>query len=391
MSPPAIAAVWVAAGVGGAALLPPLRLRRFSPVIPALALIVVLIATVVPATAVPTADSGFGLTLDRTAQGVLAASAGAAMLYLALTATVRGPELRSLGLAGAAAVLVLASPQPTVWAMTLVVVMSVLVLRWVAVAPGRATLAAGRVGIAGAAALLAASPFLPLAFGAADPTRPLLVGALVAVGVAILSGAVPLGGWAFGALSALPPAEAAAWPLLLAPAVLLSASRIPAGLPPQGVVVFGHILLVVGLVCGAWQGVQAARSPGHRYTRVFLADLGLALAAVGTGERGLALSAVLLAILTHAVAAPLLLGGERLQRRERVLAWALLSGLPPSPTFWSRLVVIEAMTTISSQAVAAALLGAGTLSVAALLAIRSRPPGAEAPPPALPWPTARLL
>jgi hypothetical protein len=378
VTPPAVAAVWVVAGIAGSAALPALRLRRAAAVLPGLGLLAVLLAAVSPSVAVPTADTGLGPVLDRTAQGVLAVSAVSAFLFLVRSARIQGPELRTFGVCGAAAVIVLTVAQPVVWAITLLIAMAVMGLRWVSIAPARATLATGRAALAGAAGLLAAAPLLPVSVSNLD-ARPLIVAGIVGTAVAILLGVVPVGGWALAALTSLPAVEVAAWPLVLLPALLLAVARAPAGLPAVSVVIFGHILLLAGLLGAAWQAIQAARGAGPRYVRVLLADVGLATAAIGVGLPGLALAAVLLTIVTHLILAPLLLDGDRLAGRPRSLAWALLSGLPPAPSFWARLLVLEGMADIGGQAIAAALLAAAALTLASLLAMRRSAPRRAAP------------
>ena len=78
---------------------------------------------------------------------------------LVLAPTIEGPELLTVGLVGAATIVAVTATNPVVWALGLVGAVGVLALRWIAVAPGRATLAAGRVAVGGSAALLAAAPF----------------------------------------------------------------------------------------------------------------------------------------------------------------------------------------------------------------------------------------
>jgi hypothetical protein len=369
MSPPAIAAVWLTAGVVGAAALPRFRLRRLAPLVPLLGLAALLLATVVPAVAVPTADSGLSLQLDRTAQGLLAASAAATVLFLLRSGRVRGPELTVLGVGGAGAVVMLSATQPLLWAEAPLIVVAAIALRWIAVAPGRPALAAGRAGITGAAALLAAAPFLPLAAVQSDP-RPALVGALLGVGLAAVLGILPMGGWTQAGMAALPAAETLAWSLLLAPALLLALDRVPGGIPEPAASVFGHILLAAGLGSAAWQGLQAARGAGPRYARVLLADVALAAAAVGSVQAGVALVAIFAVVLTHFSAGPLLLDEAHLPGRLRPLAWALLCGLPPAPSFWARFLVLESLAGVGGVALLVGVAAAGALTVASFLAMR---------------------
>jgi hypothetical protein len=376
MTPPAVAAVWIGAGLLGATALPALRLRRAAVIVPVAAFVAVMFAVLAPAPAVPLAESGAGFNLDRTSQGMLALTAGATALYLLTVGRVRGPELGLAGIAGAAAAIALSAQHPLVWGAALLVAMAALALRWIAVAPGRATLVAGRAPVLGAGALLAVAAFTPLTTAALDP-RPALVGALAAVGLGAIIGLLPLGGWAVTALEALPPAEAAAWPLIIAPAALLCVVRAAGGLPPVGLSVFGHLLLIGGLSTAAWHGVLAVIRPSGRYHRVLLADLGLAAATVGSGLPGLALTIVLLGTLTHLVCAPLLLAEGRLPHRVRVLSWLLLSGVPPAPSFWFRLLAVQAAAAVGPQATIPLLGAWAAITLAVLLAVRSPDSGTD--------------
>src|SRR5207244_3550937 len=79
---------------------------------------------------------------------------------------------------------------------------------------------------AGAAALLAAAVFQPLP-RAAEGVEPVLVGILVAGGLAALLALLPLGGWATAGFDSLRGIDVAPWQLLVAPAVLLTAEALP--------------------------------------------------------------------------------------------------------------------------------------------------------------------
>ena len=353
MTPLAVAAVWAGAGTAGAALLPSVRLRRLGALVPLVGFAALLAAAVVAEVAVPGDSAAASLSLDRVAQGLLAGCAVSLALVLLMAPTVDGPELRVLGLVGAAAVVALAAGSSIVWAVALMGGVCVLALRWIATAPGRATFASGRVAIGGAGALVAAAPFLPVG-GALIGPRPVLVAALLACGLASLLGLLPLGGWTLGAFSSVASADVAAWPLLLAPAVLLSAQRVLTILPTLGLVYYEGILTVLGLGTALWHALQAVRRGARpRYGRVLLADLGLAAAAIGTGHIAQSQPALLLLVLTHLVAGPVLLQREGAGRGR--IAWLLLCGLPPSPSFWGRLLVLEALTQASFWATVAAL------------------------------------
>ena len=367
MSPFIVAAVWAFAGIAAGALLPALRLRRLGVLVP-LAGLAVLFFVAPSQTPVPGSEVAGEIGLDRVALGLMAAAAASLAATLLLSPTVEPAQLRTMGLAGAAVVIALGTGSAIVWAVAFVGGLSVLALRWIASAPGRATFASGRAAVPGAAALLGAAPFLPVSDVLTGP-RPVLVSGLLACGLAALTGLLPLGGWAVGALTSVPAVDSAVWAALVAPAALLAALRLESQLPPLALVYFEGILTVLGLATALWQGINAQRTAGRgRYARILLADLGLAAAAAGTGREGLALSALLLLTMTHLSAAPLLLQDAEVRPRARRVAWLLVCGLPPAPSFWGRLAVVEALSASSFWGMAAALAVLAMLFVSALLA-----------------------
>lgn len=371
MNPLAVAAVWAGAGVAGAAILPAARVRRLAVLVPFAGLAALVVALVAPAATAPFSGSPGVLHLDRTTQGLLMASAISLVLTLVLAPTVEGPEALTIGLVGAAAVIALTATSPVVWSLALLGAAGVIALRWIAVVPGRVTLASGRIAVAGAAVLLAAAPFLPVADVGTAP-RPVLVSALLACGLAALLGLLPVGGWALGGMRTLRSVEAAVWPLLVAPAALLSAQRILPTLPLIGQTTFGHIILGMGLGTAVWSGFQALRAaPAGRYPRVLIADVGLAAATIGSGHPGLAQTGGLFLMATHLLLAPLLLQpAQASTTRQRTLAWLLLSGIPPAPSFWGRLILLEALAQVSPVTLVFTLAALGMLSIAAVLGAR---------------------
>ncbi len=92
-------------------------------------------------------------------------------------------------------------------------------------------------------------------------------------------------------------------------------------------------------------------------------------AAIGTGQT-VAMTGGLLLIVTHLVAGPLLLqpprGGLGAPRR---LLWWSVSGLPPSPAFWGRLLVLRACAGIGGPALVPCLAACGLLALAAVLVV----------------------
>ncbi|MBV8526913.1 MAG: hypothetical protein JOZ75_01210 [Candidatus Dormibacteraeota bacterium] len=379
MNPLAVAAVWAGTGIAGAALLPPLRLRRLGVLVPLAGLAVVLTASLASA-AVPGSTAPATLSLDRVSQGLVAAGAGSLVATLLLAPSVEAAQLRTIGLAAAGVVVALASGNAIVWAVALVGSLCVLSLRWIATTPGRATFTAGRVAVPGAAALVAAAAFLPVT-GVLTGARPVLASGLLASGIAAIAGLLPLGGWAIGALTNVAAADSAVWVVLLAPAVLLSALRLEPVLPPLALVYFEGILTVLGLASALWQGMIAHRLSGRaRYVRVLLADVALAATAIGTGHMAQALPALLLLAVTHMTTSPLLLQEPDVRPRARPLMWLLLCGLPPGPSFWGRFAVLEALSQSSFWGMVAAAVVMVLLFVAALVASLRRDDGRPAEP-----------
>jgi hypothetical protein len=324
VSPILIAAVWVGLGLAAAALL---RRRTASlvAVVPLAGAGLTLLAarTLVPV--VPVGGlSGLG-GLDRAGQGLLVVTGISMALVIALQPSIDISIARTVGVVGAAATVAMAGSDPLITALALTVAIGTLALRWISQAPGRATLAAGRVAGSGTAALV--------------------------------------GGWATGILGSLKPVEVAPWLVLIVPIVLLLAERVPGAVLGDGVPLFEHVLLVLGLGSAAWGGLWAVRGPDRsRYGRVFVTDVALCVAAVGGAPVSPAIAGALIIVLTHLTVAPILLrptdAGQVWPRR---VAWALLSGVPPSPGFWGRLLILEAL--------AAGNLGSTIAAVAAMAAI----------------------
>lgn len=307
--------------------------------------------------------------LDRAGQGVLVVAGVSMAVVVALHPSVHVSVARSIGMVGAAVTIAMASSDPLVTALALTAAIATLVIRWISLSPGRSTLAAGRVAGGGTAALVAASPFLPLT-GFTTGFRPVVVGAMLAIGFAALLAVYPLGGWAAGLLGSLRPLDVAPWLVLLVPVVLLIAERIPGGVLGDGIPVFEHLLLIVGLGSAAWGGLWAVRGPARtRYGRIFMADIALSIAAVGGGRLSPAVVGALVMVLTHLTLAPILLrSGESGLRWPRRVAWALLSGVPPSPSFWGRLLILEALAAGNVGSTIAAVFAMTAIFVATVMA-----------------------
>jgi len=223
VSPLAIAAVWVGLGLVAGAL-PRRRYARLVAVVPLAGAGLTLLATRSAVPALPLGGLSAITGLDRAGQGLLVVAGVSMALVFALQPAIDVSVARTVGVLGGAATLAMASSDPLVTALVLTAAVGTLALRWIAQAPGRATLAAGRVAGSGTAALVAASPFLPLT-GFTTGARPLVVATLLVAGVASLLAVYPLGGWAAAILGSLRPLEVAPWLVLLVPVVLLLAEQ----------------------------------------------------------------------------------------------------------------------------------------------------------------------
>jgi hypothetical protein len=372
VNPLVTAAVWLALGLLASAALRR-RTARLVAVVPLVGAGLTLLVARSSTVAVPLGGLDAITGLDRAGQGVLVAAGLSMTLVILLQPSIDVSVGRTIGIVGAAATIAMASSDPLVTALALTAAVATLVLRWIGQSPGRATLAAGRVTGTGTAALIAASPLLPLA-GFTTGDRPIVVGALLATGVAALLAVYPLGGWAAGIMASLRPLDIAPWLILLVPVVLLIGERIPGGVLGDGSPVFEHVLLVVGLGSAVWGGIWAVRGPAAmRYGRVFMADIALCIAAVEGAPVSPALSGALIIVMTHLTVAPILLrsadAGLLWPRR---VAWALLSGVPPAPTFWGRLLLLEALAAGNVGSTIAAVIAMAAIFIAAVLACSTR-------------------
>jgi hypothetical protein len=373
-----VAASWLGAGSLAAILVRLLRRRRIAVMVPAAGALAAWLVGAGPGhESVVLAQNG--LTLDREALGLLAVGGASLTLVLLIAPRLDGREAFWYGVIGAMDTIALATGLPAVLAVALFAVVAATALRWVGAAPSRTSLAAARVPGVGAASLLAAAPFLPLV-GIISGPRPVIAATLLAAGIGALLALFPLGGWAVGAIGSLRATEVAPWMLATAPAVLLIAQRIPAATPTAGDD-FARLLLVGGLTSALLHAVMALRVPARlRYGRVFLADLGLAAAAVGSSHPALALEGGLLLVLAHLALAPVLLAGGGPEHPPLArAAWLGLAGLPPAPTFWARYLLLAAVVPVGPGQAAAALLAAGLLTIASLLTVVRFPAGVSRP------------
>ena len=370
MTPLLLAAVWAGGGVA-AALVAPLRRRGLAWTVPAIAGACALaVSTAVPWPG-PAASARYGATLalGRPAVGLLVAAGIALALTLALAPRLDGGEVLTACAAGAACAIALAATVPIVWSVALAIAVATIAIRWITTAPHRSTLAAGRIAGLGAAALIAAAAFLP----AAGPTldaRTALAGGCLAAGAAALLALLPLGGWAAAATGVVRGADIAPWALLVAPTVLLGAFALFPALPPGARNPFQNVLLVTGLLSAVWGGLMALRTPEPaRYGRVLIADLALGAAGLGSTHGPGRLGCFVL-VLTHLGAAPLLLQSARSALdRQRRLAWLGLSGLPPTPAFWGRYLVLLGLSAANADALLLGLVASAALTGTAARAL----------------------
>lgn len=383
-----LTAAWAVLGIGACVVLPRLRRRRATALAPLIAAWLGTLAATSGGWPGPLAStSGAGsLTLAREGMGLLLVAGTSAGLTLVLSPSIDGVEALTVGLVGAAAVVMLGSTVPVLWAGAVAVAVAVVAMRWITAAPGRPTLAAARIVALGAAALAAAATLLPAA-SAGSVSRATVAGILLAAGVCALLAVVPLGGWATAAGGALRGGDLAPWLLVLAPAVLLSAAAIVPSLTQDARTPFADALLGLGLSSAIFGGVQACRAGAPtRFRRLMVADLALAAAGIGTLQAPGRLGALLI-VLTELAAAPLLLHVPRLGlERPHRISWLAVSGLPPAPAFWGRLLVLEALATTGGVALAA-----GLAASAALLATAARGLIAEGEPPGEGVPAGRPL
>ncbi len=372
MSPFVIAVVWLALGLAAPVVLRR-RTARLVAIIPLIGAGMTLLVSRTVVAAVPLGGLTAITGLDRTGVGVLVAAAISMALVILMQPSVDVGMGRIIGIVGAAVTIAMASSDPLVTGLALTAAVATLTLRWIGQSPGRATLAAGRVAGSGTAALIAASPFLPLT-GFTTGARPVVVAGLLAAGVAALLAVYPVGGWGAGIIGALKPVDVAPWLVLVVPVVLVIAERIPGGVLGNGVPVFEHVLLVAGLGSALWGGVWAVGGPsGMRYGRVFMADIALCVAAVEGARVSPAVTGALIIVLTHLTVAPILLRSEHAGLLwPRRVAWALVSGVPPSPAFWGRFLLLEALAAGNIGSTIAAVIAMGAMFIAAVMACSTK-------------------
>lgn len=337
-----VAVTWSAAGLVAALALPRLRRRRLAALVPLAAAVAALLSLGGGADLTAAAAPG-GLALGRAASGLVLICALAATICLMLSPPPDSGEVLVIAAAGALSAVALASGSPLTWGLCFVAAFALFGVRWVAAAPARATLAAARVSTLGAATLVAAAPFLPVD-ATAVPPRAHLAGGLLAGGVAAGLALVPLGGWVSGGGRLLRGAALAPWALLMVPALVLTSQPLQSVLPVEARLTFAALLLPAGAISAAWGALRGLSvADPDRYARTLLADLGLVAMGLATPVGEARLGSLLL-MLTHLCVGPLLVHEPwASSSRPRRLAWAALSGVPPSPAFWGRFALVTAL------------------------------------------------
>jgi formate hydrogenlyase subunit 3/multisubunit Na+/H+ antiporter MnhD subunit len=92
------------------------------------------------------------------------------------------------------------------------------------------------------------------------------------------------------------------------------------------------------------------------------------------------LTGALVIVVTHLCLAPILLRSETSGLFwPRRVAWALLSGVPPSPTFWGRLLLLEALAAGNVGSTIAAVIAMALIFVATVMACSTRVPLVSVP------------
>ena len=383
MTPVVYAAVWAGCGLLAAILLPLFRRRRLFWLAPGVAGLSGLAVTVSNRWPGPTSAAGYGasLTLGHPAVGLLVGAGVALAATFALSPRLEGGEVVAASMCGAAVVVVLSATVPIVWSVAIAVAVAAFAVRWIAAAPGRPSLSAGRIAGLGAAALLAAAAFIPRA-GPAIDTRTALAGGLLAGGISAILAIVPLGGWAAAAMGALRGADVAPWALLVAPAILFTSGLLLPIQPSGTRTPLANTLLSLGLVTSLYNAVQALRDRRTAYGRVLIADLAFAAAALGTLHPSAQLGGYLI-VLSHLCAAPLLLNPARAGlERQRRMAWLSLVTVPPLPGFWGRFLCLQAFSAAGNRVSTPAYVAVILLTAVAVrgLAGRGVSPLPDTPP-----------
>ena len=377
MSPTAVALAWAIPGLAAALFATRSHRRLPAALVPMAAAIAAAFSLGGGADQLPVLPSA-GLSLGAPAAGMVLVGALAMSVGWLLAPPGDAGEILAGAAAGALGVVALSTGSPLVWGLCLLSASLLIAVSRVAAAPSRATLAGARITALGAGALLAAAPFLPVDETLPDP-RLRLAGGLLATGIAALLALVPFGGWLTGAGRASRPASLLPYVVLVLPAVVLPAQALQLALPSGSRAILGWVMLPLGSVTVAWSAFMALTSSDRdRYPRVLVADLGLVALGLVAQEDSARLGSLIL-LLTHMVAAPLLLGEPAAEpARPRRFAWLAVSGIPPTPAAWGRLsLVIGLVAAYGAPPLVVALPAIGAIiavSLRAIAAARAAPP-----------------
>ncbi len=215
---------------------------------------------------------------------------------------------------------------------------------WFYRTPGSETLHAARsLGIA-AGLLLAAAIFLPVQ-ATAVPTKFAFVAWLYIAVIAILSGCVPVQGWAVSSLHRLEGKQLLLWVGVILPGAIVALER-AIRMQPLSVqnIVLGTAL-GLGCISAVWEGLLALRmsSPRERHARLMLMDVSLMVVGVGSGSP-YGWTGALLLVLVHVGTLPFVgdREGSSTDRVVRTGAWTFLGGIPFTAVFWGRWMVLLA-------------------------------------------------
>ena len=369
MNPAVLALIWLAGGAVALLLPRRLHLRRSAFAVP----VIISIVTMTQGSNAHNAgilSGNAGLILTRGDAGVITLSSFAVALLIVIAPQSTTWDVAFICTTAAAAVFMLSAQSPLIFGAAALAAIFLLSVRWLSIAPGRATLAAGRVPAMGAALVLAAAVFMPVSPYLNGARAEFLAAVMILAAVA-MSGSIF--GWLHSSLSTLPAASAAPWPFFMLPAVLLSLTRIGDSFPSDARVLLLHWLMIAGLVSAIWNAINSiTAAPEQRYARVLLADVSLFLAAIGTHTTEAESGAVLI-LICHLITAPLLLQRpEAMLRRQRILGWIAMSGLPLLPSFWGRFLVLQGTAAVSGYAAFGCALTLGLLFIAGIRVITGR-------------------
>jgi hypothetical protein len=104
-----------------------------------------------------------------------------------------------------------------------------------------------------------------------------------------------------------------------------------------------------------------------------MTDIALCIAAVGGTRNSPAVTGALIIVLSHLTLAPILLRpAEAGLVWPRRVAWALLSGVPPSPAFWGRFLLLEALAAGNVDSTIAAVFAMTGIFIATVMACSMR-------------------